>query len=192
MRKYPIVLDLETKHTFREYDDPKKLGVTVLAVYDYATEEGKTFLEDELSQAFPLLENASYIIGYNSRSFDIPVLQAYYPGDTKQFCQFDILEDIKQRLGKRLSLNDVASATLGIKKSGHGLMAIDYYKEGKIDELRKYCMDDVYVTKDLFEYGVEKGKILYKNEFGRQEIAVMWKKYRDDQGDGDVPMTLPF
>ena len=72
-------------------------------------------------------------------------------------------------------------------------MAIDYYKEGKWDELKKYCLDDVMVTKKLFDYGLEKGEIFYLNETGKVPIKVNWKKYMEDSGDGgDMPMTLPF
>src|SRR5690606_27508823 len=151
MKKFPVVLDLETKHTFREFSEAKQLGISVVAVYDYATEKGQVFTEKELNQLYPILENASYIVGYNSRTFDLPVLQAYYPGNIENFSQFDILDDIKAKIGKRVGLNDVAFATLNEKKTGHGLMAIDYYTEGKWDELKKYCLDDVLVTKKLFD-----------------------------------------
>ncbi len=192
MQKFPIILDLETKHTFREFSDPKQLGITVVAIYDYATEKGHVFTESELNQLYPILEKSSYIIGYNSRSFDLPVLQAYYPGNVEHFGQFDILDDIKEKIGRRIGLNDVASATLGVKKSGHGLMAIDYYKEGKWEELKKYCMDDVMVTKQLFDYGMEKGEIFYLNEFGKVPIKVSWKKYLEDSGNDEMALSLPF
>lgn len=192
MQKYPVVLDLETKHTFREFDEPGKLGITVLAVYDYATEKGQVYTEKELPALYPILEKASYIVGYNIRSFDMPVLQAYYHGSIASFTLFDILEDIREKIGRRISLNDVASATLNEKKSGHGLMAIDFYKEGKWDELKKYCMDDVMVTKKLFEYGVRMGEIFYMNELGKIKIKVAWEKYMSGDGGSDMPLTLPF
>lgn len=193
MQKFPVVLDLETKHTFREFDDHKKLGISVVAVYNYADDKGQVFTEKELSKLYPILENASYIVGYNIRSFDLPVLQAYYPGSIEVFPLFDILDDIKEKIGRRIGLNDVAFATLNEKKTGHGLMAIDYYKEGKWDELKKYCMDDVLVTKKLFDYGVEKGEIFYMNEIGKISIKVDWKKFRDSSSGGnDMPLTLPF
>jgi DEAD/DEAH box helicase domain-containing protein len=125
MKKYPIILDLETQRTFREESDPAKLGISVVAIYDYEDQKGKVFTEKEVNQLFPILEKASYIIGYNSVAFDIPVLQGYYPGDVNNFSQFDIMEDIRSKIGRRLGLNDLAGATLNIKKSGHGLMAID-------------------------------------------------------------------
>jgi DEAD/DEAH box helicase domain-containing protein len=193
MKKYPIILDLETQRTFREESDPAKLGISVVAIYDYEDQKGKVYTEKEVNQLFPILEKASYIIGYNSVAFDIPVLQGYYPGDVNNFSQFDIMEDIRTKIGRRLGLNDLAGATLNIKKSGHGLMAIDYFKEGKWDELKKYCLDDVLVTKDLFEHGVEKGFVMYKNERGVINVDVNWKKYKDGNGTvSDMPLTLPF
>lgn len=192
MRK-PIVLDLETKYTFRQYSDPKKLGVSVVAIYDYQKEKSFSFLEEEISKLFSYLENASLIIGFNINSFDLPVLQGYYPGNINQFKTFDILEEIKKILGRRLALNDLIKATLGKKKSGHGLQAVNFYQEGKIDELKKYCLDDVLLTKELFDYGVTNGKIYYLDIHEKIPIKVDWKKYlQKNQNNNNVSLTLPF
>jgi DEAD/DEAH box helicase domain-containing protein len=192
MKKFPVVIDLETKHTFRDFSEPDKLGVTVLAVFNYKDNSKNIFTEKELNNLFPILENSSYIIGFNINSFDLPVLQPYYPGDIKHFKTFDILDDIKSILGKRLSLNDVVKATLDKKKIGHGLQAIDFYREGKWEELKKYCMEDVMLTKELFDYGVSNKKIYYLNENGKVDIAVDWEKYIEDGQGNDIPLTLPF
>lgn len=193
MKKFPLILDLETKYTFRDYDDPKKLGISVVAIYDYKKSQARVFLEDEINKLFRLLEESSYLIGYNIREFDLPVLQAYYPGDVFQFAVFDLLEDIKNKIGKRLALNDILSATLGKKKTGHGLMAIDYYKEGRWQELKKYCLDDVMLTKEVFDFGVKKGEIYYPVIGGKGLIKVDWKKYLEEDGNGaNISMTLPF
>ncbi|MBI1862689.1 ribonuclease H-like domain-containing protein [Candidatus Microgenomates bacterium] len=192
MHRLPVVFDIETKHTFRDFNEHKKLGVSVVASYDFATGKTQTFLEDELNVLFRLFENASYLIGYNINSFDLPVLQAYYPGDITIFKTFDILDDIKERIGRRLALNDVISATCGKKKSGHGLMAIDYYKEGKWEELKAYCIDDTMYTKELFDYGVKNGEIFYLNENGKVPIKVKWGKYMEDPGIIETPLALPF
>lgn len=192
MRKFPIVLDLETQHTFRDFADPKKLGISVAVIYDYSDNQSKIFFENELSKLFPILENASYIIGYNIRSFDLPVLQAYYPGDTTQFALFDMIEDIREKIGRRLALNDLISATLNKKKSGHGLMAIDYFKNKEWDKLKQYCLDDVMATKELFEYGVNNKQIYYLDVRGKVVITVDWKKYLEEEKGNDVSLTLPF
>lgn len=192
MRKYPLVFDLETKYTFRDYAEHKKLGVTVVSAYDYGKGQSKVFLEKEINSLFPLMENASYLIGFNIISFDLPVLSAYYPGNTSHFPAFDILDDIKAKIGRRLSLNDVVFATLGKKKSGHGLQAISLYKEGKIKELSQYCLDDTMLTKELFEYGAKTGEIYYLTPTGKATIKVNWKKYLEESTNNDTHLTLPF
>lgn len=192
MKKFPLVLDLETKYSFRDFDKPQKLGITVVGIYNYRNQQVKTFLEQELNQLFQILEETSYIIGFNLNSFDLPVLQGYYPGKIHHFTSFDILDDIKKKIGKRLALNDLIWATLGKKKTGHGLQAIELFKEGKWEDLKKYCLDDVMLTKELFEFGAEKGEIFYLNEKGKISIKVDWKKYLEDSGKSETHLTLPF
>ncbi len=192
MKKFPLVLDVETKYSFRDFDDPKKLQVSVVAVFDYKTNQAKVFEEKEIGNLFTLFENASYLVGYNIFNFDLAVLSAYYPGDIRVFSVFDILDDIKEKIGKRVSLNEVVYATLGKKKSGHGFQAIDYYREGKITELKKYCLNDVILTKEIFDYGIEKGEIYYPSLNGKVAIKVNWKKYIEDEEKKDTPLTLPF
>jgi DEAD/DEAH box helicase domain-containing protein len=145
-----------------------------------------------MSQMFQLFEQASCVIGYNIIGFDLPVLQAYYPGDIMQFPAFDILDDIRETLGRRLALNDVVAATLGKKKSGNGLQAIEYFREGKIEELRQYCLDDTMLTKQLFDYGVENNEIYYMSERGKTPIRVRWKKHMDRPASEATHLILPF
>lgn len=189
---HPVVLDLETKYTFRDFSDHKKLGISIASLYDYSTGTMHSYLENELGELYKKLEEASFIIGFNIVSFDLPVLQAYYPGNVEQFKTFDILDDIKEKLGHRLALNDVVGATLGLKKNGHGLHAIELYKEGKIDELREYCEGDVNITRQLFDYGVEHGEIYYLNHAGKATIRVNWKSVMQSKPKNDISMTLPF
>ncbi len=193
MKKFPLILDLETKHTFRQYSDPKKLGVSIVAVYDYAKQQPAVFFEQELRQLFPLLESASYIIGFNIHSFDLPVLQAYYPGRVEDLPVFDIMEDIRQKIDRRLALNDILQATLNKRKSGHGLQAINYYQSGNWEKLKQYCLDDVMLTKAVFDYGVKTGEINYLSSTGKQTIKVNWKKYLEKNPNKQTfSLTLPF
>jgi DEAD/DEAH box helicase domain-containing protein len=192
MKKFPIVLDLETKLTFRDAGRHKDLGISVVGIYDYADDANKVFFEKDLSKLFPLLERASYVIGFNIRSFDLQVLAAYYPGDINQFAVFDICDDVKNKLGNRLSLNDLGYATLGKKKTGHGFIAIDLYNQGKWDELQKYCLDDVNLTRDIFNFGVKNNFIHYLSPKGKEKIEVDWKKYLQESSGRDTALTLPF
>jgi len=192
MKKLPLILDIETKKKFRDVVNHKDLGVSLVGVYDYKTKKYYTFLEKELNTLFQMIENSSYVIGFNIRSFDMPILQEYYPGKFSEFLVFDILENLREKIGKRYSLNYFAFATLGKKKAGHGLQAVDYYLEGKIEELKKYCLKDVELTKELFDYGVEHGEIFYLNEMGKVPVLVEWKKYINAEGKKDTRLTLPF
>ena len=193
MKRLPVVLDLETKYAFRDVNnDHRKLGISVVGLFDYRDSQTKTFEEKELTKLFSLLETSSYVIGFNVRSFDLEVLQAYYPGKITHFSTFDLLDDLRAKIGRRLALNDFLFATLGKKKTGHGLQAIEFYKEGRIEELKKYCLDDVMLTKELFEHGTEKGEVSYLNEKGKISVKVDWKKYLEDSGSAETHLTLPF
>lgn len=190
--RQPVVIDLETKYTFRQYQDPKKLGISVAGLYDFKSDKLMAFFEKDISSLFSYLESASYIIGFNINDFDLPVLQPYYPGDVSKFATLDILKEVREGLGKSISLNSIVVATLGKKKSGHGLAAIELYNEGKFDELKNYCLDDVKLTKEIFLYGVKNGQILYRGINGPSSIAVKWQDYVADKGNSDISLTLPF
>ncbi|KKR71472.1 MAG: DEAD/DEAH box helicase domain protein [Microgenomates group bacterium GW2011_GWC1_41_8] len=186
----PVVLDLETKRTFREAGStkPEDLGVSVVGLYDYATGIFRAYQEHEFDQLFPILEKASVIVGFNSNSFDLPALNPYYVGDILSLPKLDLLEAVHEAIGRRIALDEFAKETLQVKKSGHGLMAIDYFKEGKWDELKKYCLDDVRITRDLYEYGKKHGEIYYLAPFGRRAVKVNWKEFNGTVQD--VNLTL--
>lgn len=192
MKSFPVVLDVETKYSFKDFQDPKKLQISVAVIYDYNLNQVFVFEEKEINKIFPFLEKASYIIGYNVKNFDLEVVQGYYPGRVADFRTLDILEDIKKKIGRRIALNEVLTATLNKKKSGSGLQAINLYHEGKIEELKKYCRDDVLLTKELFDYGVKNGEIFYLTSSGRLSIKVNWERYLEEDEDKNTPMTLPF
>ena len=69
----------------------------------------------------------------------------------------DILKEIKRATGHRVPLDSLAIASLGVQKTGSGLKALRLYREGKIDDLKKYCLSDVKITRDLYEYGLRHG-----------------------------------
>ena len=162
---HKIVLDIETKNTFQEVgsNDPSKLDISLLVIYDYETDVYLTFMENTLSSLWPILEKTDLIIGYNSDHFDIPLLNKYYPGDLTAVGSLDLLTEIKSVIGRSIRLDNVAEATLGKGKSGHGLQAIEWWKEGRIDKIEKYCRDDVKVTRDIYEYAIKHQKLKYKN-----------------------------
>ena len=169
-----IVFDLETQNIFQEVgsNDPTALDISVITVYDSGTDKYTTVSIDELNTIWPIIEHADALVGYNSNHFDIPILNKYYPGDLTQIKSIDLLEEIKKSLGRRLRLDSVAEATVGAKKSANGLAAVRWWREGKIDEIKKYCEQDVKVTKKVFDYALKNGHVKFKDGSRKREIPL--------------------
>lgn len=168
-----IVYDLETKETFQQVGsrDPRKLHISMLGMYSYNDGEYCSYTEHELSQFWRRLETCDLLIGFNNKGFDDQVVSAYFP-EVGKVNSFDILEIVSNSLGFRIKLDNIAQATLGVGKSGDGLKAIEYYREGKIEELRSYCLDDVKITKEIYDYGKNNGMLYYSDLQGKKEVLV--------------------
>jgi DEAD/DEAH box helicase domain-containing protein len=166
-----IVFDLETQEPVGP-EGVLAMNISVATVYDSETDTYTTVAIDEIDQLWPIIEQADALVGYNSNHFDIPLLNKYYPGDLTQIKSIDILEDIKLALGRRLRLDSVAQATIGAKKSADGLQAVRWWHEGKIDEIKKYCEQDVRVTKEVFEYARQHGHIKFKDGTKKRELPI--------------------
>lgn len=189
---YPLVFDVETKYSFQEVGrDLKKLEVSVVGVFDYRDETFSVYREENLKEFFRRVEHTSFLIGFNINHFDLPVLSPYYLGNIKQFKTLDLLVEIEKNLGHRISLDNLARATLGTKKSGHGFMAINYFRQGDWEKLESYCLDDVRITKQLYEYAVKNGKLHYQTAGGIKETKINLKTNIKDEKI-TVSLSLPF
>lgn len=188
-----IVFDLETQNIFQDVgsSDPASLDISVGSFYDSETDKYTTVTVDELSSVWPILEKADALVGYNSNHFDIPLLNKYYPGDLTHIKSIDLLEYIKNSLGRRLRLDSVAEATVGAKKTADGLQAVRWWREGKIDEIKKYCEQDVRVTKKVFEYALEHGHVKFKDGYRKQEITLDTSSWTSKE-DSSMTHSLPF
>ncbi len=168
-----LILDVETKKTFEEVGGyfPEKLGVSFVGacLRQTGNKQGEllSFFEDDLPQLFPLIERADVVIGFNIDGFDMPSLSAYYPADIRKIPTLDLMARIKDSVGHRISLDAVAQETLGSGKIGDGLDAIRYYHNGNLEALKKYCLEDVKITRDIYDYGLKNGLVLFRNKWNR-------------------------
>ncbi len=170
-----IVLDLETQKEFAEVGGRGKnhlLKVSVCGVYDYAQNKYLIYEERELPKLAPLLQAADQIIGFNIKDFDFEVLQPYLNFNIFEIPYFDLLEEINKVLGHRISLETVAQGTIGSGKSGSGKEALLYFRNGRWDLLKKYCLDDVEITRQVYEYALKNQKVLYRDFFKTKEIPL--------------------
>ncbi len=191
MRK--IVFDIETKNVFFEVGkyDPTLLDISIVAIHDSETDQYSTFLEEELGQLWPILERADMLIGFNSEHFDIPLLNKYYPGNLSKIKNLDILSEIRKSYGRRMKLDQIAEGTLGINKSGHGLEASKWWREGQIEKVREYCIDDVRITKQIYDYARINNKLIFKEGGQLNEIPLDTSSW-EEPNDHRLTFTLPF
>ena len=173
-----VILDVETQKGFNEVDRKKLhlLKVSVACLYDSRTNQYLSFEEKEMLKFEEYLKKADLLIGFNIRDFDMEVLSPYLITPIKNFPVLDILVEFEKVRGHRISLQSVAQATIGESKSGSGLDAIKYFQEGRMDELKKYCLDDVRITKEVYEYGLKHGKINFvsNRDYQKYEVPVNW------------------
>lgn len=191
MRK--IVFDIETRNSPSDFGkwDPTLLNISIIAIHDSATDSYSTYGEDELYKLWPILERADMIIGFNSDHFDIPLLNKYYPGDLYKIKSLDILKEIRQAYGRRMKLDQLAEGTLGRKKSGHGLEALKWWKDGEIEKIKKYCTDDVRITKDIYDYARANNKLHFKEGSKIYDIKLNTENW-EAPTEHKMTFTLPF
>lgn len=172
--------DLETQKSADDvggWSNIHLMKLSVGVVWDSLDAAYLTFLENQAVQLAEKLKTADLVVGFNVIGFDYTVLQPYAHCDLQEINTFDMLLDIRKRLGFRLSLNHLAQHTLGAEKSADGLIALQWYKEGKMDQIAEYCKKDVEITRDLYLFGEKNGYVKYQSKSGVvQELQVDWDR----------------
>lgn len=172
------VLDLETRRSAAEVGGwhlADRMGVSCAVLYDSTENRFLEYFEEQLPEMFDRLDRFDRIVGFNVKRFDYRVLSAYTGRDFDKVPTVDLLEVVHQVLGFRLSLDHLAGATLGRKKTAGGLQALQWWKEGRIAELLAYCRRDVEITRDLYVFGRENGYVLFDDREGRRmRVPVSW------------------
>ncbi|MEX0931893.1 MAG: ribonuclease H-like domain-containing protein [Candidatus Paceibacterota bacterium] len=191
-----ITFDIETSNIFTEVgsNNPADLDISVVCIHDSETDEYSSYTIEEFPKLWPILEKADMLIGFNSDHFDIPVLDKYYPGDLTAIKSLDILKEVKNSLGRRIKLDTIAEATLKKKKIGNGLEAITWWRNGEKEKVIKYCLEDVKITKQVYDYAREHNSLKYVDLGIKRSIKSFpldtssWEELHDTA----MTHTLPF
>ena len=174
-----LYFDLETQKSAEDvggWGNIHNMKLAVGVVWDSCEQEYFSYQENTALQLVEKLQTADLVVGFNVKKFDYGVLQPYADFDLDEITTFDMLIDINKKLGHRLSLNHLAENTLNAKKSADGLVSLQWYKEGEIDKIIKYCRQDVEITRDLFLYGESHGYVKYSTRSGVvKDLKVDWK-----------------
>lgn len=174
-----ITFDIETANWLGSdgVSKPEDLKIAIVCIHDSGTDSYSSYLEEELPKLWPILERTDILVGYNSDHFDIPLLNKYYPGDLGKIKSLDLLKEIYDSLGRRIKLDTIAEATLGVNKSGDGAQSLRWWRAGEVDKVRDYCLKDVEITKKVMDYALKNGSLKYK-ELGKvREVKLDTSKW---------------
>lgn len=178
-----LVIDIETKNDFRDVGGKANIGmltISIIGVYDYDNGSLYAYEEHEFPRFLELLRKRPTFIGYNIIGFDLPVMQANLKRidssiNLDAFPRVDLMFDIAEHIGHRIGLDTVSKATLGTGgKSGSGMDAITFWKEGRIEELKSYCLKDVDLTREVYEYGQREGRVWFEGWQRKYSVPVKW------------------
>jgi len=157
-----LAFDLETRYAADEvggWDHIRDMRLAVGVTYNPAKDVYQVYDEGEVDALIAHLRSADLVVGYNLYRFDYTVLSAYTDRPLNDLPTADMLVDLRQTLGWRPKLDDVAAATLGERKSGDGLDAVRWFREGQLDRVIAYCKRDVEVTWKVYDFGRTHGYV---------------------------------
>ncbi|MBN2384491.1 DEAD/DEAH box helicase [bacterium] len=174
-QKRIVVFDLETQkssHDVGGWHNAHLMRVSVCVLYDSIHDDYFEYSEETIEQAIDHLRSADLIVGFNSISFDYTVLRGYSAFDFASLPSFDICREVNRVLGKRVSLNQLAEATLKSAKSADGLQALEWFKQGRLELIAQYCRKDVEITRDIFRFGLVHNFLLTRTKKMDQIIHI--------------------
>ena len=175
-----VYFDLETQRTANDaggWDKKRDMGMSIGVTYSTASGQYQIYSEKRVNDLVNQLLRADLVVGFNVINFDYEVLMGYTILDLPhQIRTLDLLVEVEKKLGHRLSLDAVATATLGVGKTGDGLDAIRWWREGKLAEIAEYCCFDVKVTRLVHEFGRDQKHLLFLDRFQqKRRVDVDWK-----------------
>jgi DEAD/DEAH box helicase domain-containing protein len=173
-----LVFDLETQRSFQDVggrSQMRDLGMSVGVVYSFRDDRFVSFFEREADDLIEMLLGAELVVGYNLLGFDYEVLKGYRDAPFADIRTLDIMVDLHGKLGFRPKLDSVVQATLGAAKTADGLQALAWFREGRLDLIEKYCIDDVRLTRDLYIFGKRNRNVLVSRfSGGPMTVEVTW------------------
>jgi DEAD/DEAH box helicase domain-containing protein len=176
--KNVIYFDLETQKSADEvggWDKIRDMRMSVGVTYSTARGEYRIYSEKQVDDLLADLQRADLVVGFNNLRFDYEVLHYYTVLDLRQIPTLDMQVELQKVLKHRLSLDSVATATLGVEKTAEGMQAIRWFREGRLIEIAEYCCYDVKITRLVHEYGAAHRQLLYQDRFGkRMTVPVAW------------------
>ncbi len=175
-----VFFDLESQNLFQDVggrNNIEKLRVACAITWSSEKNDFSVYWEQDVPALIAELKSATKVIGFNLRGFDYQVLQPYSP-ETRfaSIPTLDLLLDLQKLLGFSISLDSIASATLGATKTADGLQSVEWFRAGELEKVAEYCKADVDITRRVYEFGRDNGYIFYRSKLGSKlKVEVKWK-----------------
>ena len=174
-----VYFDLETQKSAEDvggWDKIRDMRMSVGVTFATARGTYQIYAERQVGALIEELRRADLVVGFNVLRFDYEVLLGHSPFfDPTQVPTLDMLVELQKTLPHRLSLDAIATATLGVEKTSEGLQAIRWYREGKLLEIAEYCCYDVKITRLVHEYGQAHRQLSFTDRFGKtKSVPVTW------------------
>jgi DEAD/DEAH box helicase domain-containing protein len=173
-----VYFDLETQKSADEvggWNNIRDMRMSVGVTYSTTRGDYKIYGEKQVNDLINELLRADLVVGFNNLRFDYEVLHGYTVFDHRQAPTLDMLVELQKAINHRLSLDAIATTTLGVEKTAEGLQAIEWFRPGKLMDIAEYCCYDVKITKMVHEFGNLNKQLFYKNRFGAKlTVPVSW------------------
>jgi DEAD/DEAH box helicase domain-containing protein len=168
-----IFFDIETLRLSHEVDggwsNIAQFGLAVAITWD-AEKKFRRWFEPDVKALVAELGHFERIVSFNGERFDFEVLRGYHPVENLLGRSFDLLADLQRRLGFRVKLDDLARDTLGNQKTGNGLEIVQWWRDGRKEEVCSYCENDVKLLVDLMEFARKNKYVIVKS----RRLPVDW------------------
>ena len=184
-----LYLDIETQHLITEFEDGwkkpenyKKLRIAELGIL--RNNIYTTFEEDNINDLISELNDAELICGHNIIKFDFEILKHYLPKEEMFrtiLKSFDTMLEFDKFTGDAgwISLNDIAQRNFGMQKTEDSIKIPEMWRNGKIDIVKEYLLNDLKMTEQFFLHG-RKGHTfkydhkVYGKSYGEREVYIKW------------------
>ena len=113
-----VYFDLETQKSADDvggWGNIRRMGMSIGVTYSTASGAYRIYGEREVNELIEELRRADLVVGFNILRFDYEVLQGHNEFfDYSQLRTLDLLVDLMKSLPHRLSLDSIATASLGV------------------------------------------------------------------------------
>ena len=206
-----VVFDCESQRSAADvggwgHIEKMGLAVAVAAIYRHTWSDTpmaglpvtpQQFLAHDEPEAGRLIEvllaQAAHVVSFNGEGFDFKLLSPYDPTGVLQTklatpgWSIDLCTLVARKLGRRVSLDSLAQATLGHGKTADGLQSLAWWKAGEHQRVRDYCAQDVAVTLDLYHFAATFGYLVVR----RSPLPTLVEFTRAELGLGPVAAAPP-